>query len=69
METERMPYVVRLRPEYALVYKGKLEVGRDYTLSSQSTILNYMSIMGTTVDRADKRHFDIAADSETEAIE
>ena len=58
METRRRPYLVRLRPEYADLYKGKLEVGRDYQALFFDDPYS-MSIMGTTVDRADKRHFDI----------
>jgi hypothetical protein len=65
MQTERKPRLVRLRPEYAELYKGKLEIGRDYHGLFSLYHPDYMSIMGTTVDRADKRHFDIEADAET----
>jgi hypothetical protein len=51
--------LVSLKPEYAELYKGKLEVGRDYHGLFSNFHPDYMSIMGTTVDRADKRHFDI----------
>ena len=61
METKRIPYVVRLRPEYAEAYKGKLEVGHDYHALFSKYHPDYMSIMGTIVDRAQKQHFDIEA--------
>jgi hypothetical protein len=59
METKRLPYLVKLRPEYADVYRGKLEIGREYHGLFSPCRPDYMSIMGTTVDRADKRHFEI----------
>jgi hypothetical protein len=59
MQPERKPRLVRLRPEYAELYEGKLEAGRDYHALFFSYHPDLMSIMGTTVDRADKRHFEI----------
>jgi hypothetical protein len=61
METKRKPYLARLRPEYADVYREKLEVGREYHALFSKYHPDIMTIMGTTVDRADKRHFDIQA--------
>jgi hypothetical protein len=59
METQRLPYLVRLKPEFAEVYKGILEVGRDYHALFSLYSPDHMSIMGSTIDRADQRHFDI----------
>jgi hypothetical protein len=49
----------RLKAEYAELYKGKLEIGREYHALFFSYPPEFMSIMGTTVDRAGKRHFEI----------
>jgi len=57
MQTKRKPYLVRLRAEYAELYKGKLELGQNYSALFNLYHPDYMSIMGTIVDRADKRHF------------
>jgi hypothetical protein len=56
MQTERKPCLVRLRPECADLYNGRLELGRAYHGLFSPHYPPYMSIMGTTVDRADKRH-------------
>jgi hypothetical protein len=59
MQTGRQPRLVRLKAEYAELYKGKLEVGRDYQGLFSPYRPDFMSIMGSTVDRADRRHFEI----------
>ena len=64
METKRQPHLVRLKPEFADVYKGKLEVGRDYHALFSLYSPDHMTIMGSTIDRANKLHFEIEVESD-----
>jgi hypothetical protein len=59
MKTERKPHLVKLKPASADAYKGKLQVGRQYQALFSLENATYMSIVGTNVTRAQKRHFDI----------
>jgi hypothetical protein len=59
LKTERKPHLVKLKPAFADAYKGKLQVGRQYQALFSLENATYMSIVGTNVTRAQKRHFDI----------
>jgi hypothetical protein len=59
MKTERKPHLVKLKPAFEDAYKGKLQIGRQYQALFSLENATYMSIVGTNVTRAQKRHFDI----------
>ena len=47
MKTERKPYLVKLKPNCADAYAGKLQVGREYQALFSLENAKYMSIVGT----------------------
>jgi hypothetical protein len=57
MKTQRKPYLVLLKSEFAAAYQGRLEVGREYQALFSLYQPHHMSIVGTEVAYADKRHF------------
>jgi hypothetical protein len=59
VKTERKPYLVKLKPNCADVYAGKLQVGREYQALFSLENAKYMSIVGTEITHALKVHFDI----------
>ena len=59
MKTAHKPCLVELRPDFAALYKGKLEVGRKYQALFSPSHPDFMEIVGTEVSHADKRHFEI----------
>jgi len=62
-ETERVKpsYLVTLRPEFGHFpdYKGRIEVGRIYRAFLSPDNADFMSLVGTDITHAQKRHFDI----------
>ena len=59
MKTERKPYLVKLKPNCADAYAGKLQVGREYQARFSLENAKYMSIVATDISHALKAHFDI----------
>jgi hypothetical protein len=59
VKTERKPYLVKLKPNCADAYAGKLQVGREYQALFSLENAKYMSIVGTEITHALKVHFDI----------
>jgi predicted porin len=50
---------VKLKPNCADAYAGKLQVGRQYQALFSLENAKYMSIVGTEITHALKAHFDI----------
>ncbi len=57
MKTQRISYPVMLKPEFADLYKGKLELDRLYQAVFHATNPNILEIRGTDITHAPKNHF------------
>jgi hypothetical protein len=60
-ETGRPTYLVKLNPEFAHLpdYKGRIEVGREYRAIFSRDHADFMTVVGTGLTHAQKRHFEI----------
>jgi hypothetical protein len=60
-ELSRPTYLVKLKPEFAHLpdYQGRIEVGREYRAIFSREDADFMSIVGTGVSHAQKRHFEM----------
>ena len=60
-ETGRPTYLVKLKPEFADLpdYKGRIEIRREYRAIFSRDQADFMTIVGTGITHAQKRHFEI----------
>ena len=60
-EGAKPTYLVKLKPEFAHLpdYQGRIEVGREYRAIFSREDADFMSIVGTGVSHAQKRHFEM----------
>ena len=60
-ERAKPSYLVMLKPEFGPLpdYKGRIEVGRTYRAFFSPDHADFMSLVGTDITHAQKRHFEI----------
>ncbi|MGE5761686.1 MAG: hypothetical protein ACM37V_15125 [Gemmatimonadota bacterium] len=60
-ERAKPSYLVMLKPEFGHLpdYKGRIEVGRTYRAFFSPDQADFMSLVGTDIAHAQKRHFEI----------
>jgi len=60
-ERTKPSYLVRLKPEFGHLpdYRGRIEVGRTYRAFFSPDHADFMSLVGTDITHAQKRHFEI----------
>ena len=64
-ERAKPSYLVKLKPEFGHLpdYKGRIEVGRTYRAFFSPDHADFMSLVGTDMTHAQKRHFEIRPDT------
>ena len=60
-ERAKPSYLVKLKPEFGHLpdYRGRIEVGRTYRAFFSPDLADFMSLVGTDITHAQKRHFEI----------
>ncbi len=60
-ERAKPSYLVTLKPEFGHLpdYRGRIEVGRTYRAFFSADHADFMSLVGTDITHAQKRHFEI----------
>jgi len=61
LDRAKPSYLVNLKPEFGHLpdYEGRIEVGRTYRAFFSPDHADFMSLVGTDITHAQKRHFDI----------